>query len=276
MKINEASAKIQVSYQGASPNMYIGNEAITFHLTRGYIIEGNTATFNDAVNFIGTVQAVTKPKEFTAWKFGFLQFQKVESLKIFYAGPKRKAGQLYLLIDRAPALSSPIQLDSEKEFDPWTHSFDATLSGTKITAISGDHPASRAPKKMTNSKTNAYNYLFHLIDDRMFWTVFTAQNPAGEFHHLAHVSWKVRYDFKFVWRNGAPVVHHNASRFWCNKSKLGAPSAQGLTSLMRNPVPPYANSEVRNAIKKTVLGGPPNRFDCEERAYVKPPIVFYK
>ncbi len=58
MNINHATAKIRVSHLSARPNFFMGPTAITFHLTRGHFVEGDTETFNDAINFIGTVQAM--------------------------------------------------------------------------------------------------------------------------------------------------------------------------------------------------------------------------
>jgi hypothetical protein len=275
MNIDHPSAEIRVSHPGATPAPEVGGGAITFHLTRGYIVEGDTETFNDAINFIATVKATTTEAEFNDWHFGFLQYQELEFLGMFYAGPKRQAGQISLLIGRPPALAGNLHLDSEPDFEPWTHSFDATLSGGKITAISGDHPASRAPRRMTNNKTNAHNFLFHLVDVRRFWTVFSAADPAGDLHHLAHVEWKLRYDFQFVWRNGQPAVHQNRSTFSAGRSVSGAPAEESLKALLKNPAAPHANPEVRKAIRNSVLGGPPNRSDKAERIYHNLPRHFY-
>jgi hypothetical protein len=275
MQIYHATAKIKVDHPGAKPNFAEGRKALTFHLTRGHFLEGDTETFNDAINFIGTVQAATTPSEFKTWRFCFLQFQKVDELGMFYAGPKRRSGQISLFISKPPALTTSLHLDSEDEFSPWTHAFDGTLSGGKITAISGDHPAARAPKHMTNSVTNALKFLFHIVDVRRFWTVFSAQDPAGDFHHLAHVEWKLRYDFMFVWRNGSPKVHQNRSLLSASQSVSGAPTEEGLNALLKNPKPPHANAEVRKAIKHAVLHGPPNRSDLGERKFVNLPRNFF-
>lgn len=276
MNINNPTANINVTKLGAIPAFAVSPSRVTFHLTRGHIIEGDAEYFNDAINFIGTVQASTTPSEFKNWKFGFLQLQKINTLGIYYAGPTRKSGQIALLVHEGPAMPQTIHLDSEKNFAPWTHSFDATLSAGKITAISGDHPASRAPRKMTNSATNAFNYLFHVIDDRRFWTVLTAEDPAGNFHHLAHVAWKLRYDFQFAWRNGSPKLHKGASTFFVGDSVIGAPTDKGLQSLLKNPKSPYSNEEVRKALKYTVLHGEPNRHDWPVRQYSNLPREFYE
>jgi hypothetical protein len=275
MNINKPTAKIKVDTPGARPSIAIGPTRITFHLGRGYIAEGNTETFNDAINFMGTVQAATTPDEFLQWNFRFLQFQKVEFLGFFYAGPKRSSGQITLLVHKPPALAAPLHLDSEDEYSPWTHSFDASLSGAKITAISGDHPASRAPRKMTNNISNSLNYLFHFIDKRRFWTVFTAEDPAGNFQHLAHVAWSLRYNYQFVWRNGEPQLHRNESTFSNSGSKSGPPGDSELQNLLTRPSSPHSNPTIRKALRDSVLGGKPNRSDKGERIYRNLPNDFF-
>jgi hypothetical protein len=254
----------------------MGPKAITFHLTRGHFVEGDTETFNDAINFIGTVQAATTPGEFKTWRFRFIQFQKLDFLGMFYVGRKNKAGQVSMLMHEAPALVQSLHLDSENEFTPWTQAFDASLSAGKITAISGDHPASRAKNTITNRKTKALNFLFHTVDVRKFWTVFSAQDPTGNFHHLAHVEWNLRYDFMFVWENGIPKVHQNRSTFSTGQSTLGAPTEESLKKLLKNPKPPHANPEVRKAMKQSVINGrPPNRSDLKERKFFNIPRQFF-
>lgn len=275
MNIQHATAKIRVGQLGIVPAAHVSPLRITFHLTRGHIVEGDTETFNDAINFIGTVMVSTTPTEFADWDFAFLQFQEIEFLGIFYAGAKRDDGQIVLLPHQSPALSDNLHLDSEPDFDPFTHGFDASLSGGKVTAISGDHPASRAPRTMTNNVTNAVNYLFHFIDKRKFWTVFTARDPSGVFHHLGHVAWSLHFDFQFTWRHGSPKARNNGSQFSAGEFVQHAPTYGKLQSLLNHPVPPHANESVRNALKRTVLNGKPNRSDNGQRIFNNLPHDFF-
>lgn len=275
MNIQNNTAKISVTKVGIVPATHTSSKRVTFHLTRGHIVEGDTETFSDAINFIGRVMASTTSSEFKTWKFGFLQFQQVEFLGIFYAGPKRDSGQIVLLVHKPPALPKTLHLDSEDAFSPFTHSFDATLSAGKITAVSGDHPASRAPRTMTNTVTNAVNYLFHMKDIRRFWTVLTALDPTGGYHHLAHVDWKLRYDFQFVWRNGQPQIHKNASSFSAGESVLGPPPDANLQALLKQPAAPHSNEAVRKALTHTVLQGRPNRSDNAQRIFNNLPRDFF-
>lgn len=261
MTIDQKTVTIKVDAPGAAPAFGEGQTNVTFHLTRGYIVEGDTETFNDAINFTGKVNVTTTEKEFADWKFAFLQFQKVEFLGFFYAGPKKSAGQVTVLADRKPALDEAVHLDSEDEYSPYTHSFDASLKGGLVTAISGDHPASRAPKQITNRITSAFNYLFHAIDQRTFWTVFTAKAPDGKFTHLGHVKWALEYNFQFVWKDGKPASRINKSSLTKGSFVAGPPPDGEIAALLASPKPPHANPAVRAALKNAAIGGPPNRSD---------------
>lgn len=276
MKIDTASATIKVDTPGASPAVHIGRSQATCHLTRGFLMEGDTETFNDAINFTGKVKAATTDKEFQDWKFRFLQFQRVEFLGYFYAGPKKSAGQISLQPHLKPALSEKLHLDSEDDYSPWTHSFDATLKAGLVTQISGDHPASRAKLELTNNKTKATNFLFHIVDKRTFWTVFTAQGPDGVFQPLAHVEWALEYNFMFKWKGGKPEPPKSSSSLTTGNFAAGAPTDAEVKKMCTAPAKPFGNEAVRNAIKFTVMGGPPNRSDQDTIQFINLPLDFYQ
>ena len=276
MQMDTASLKIKVDTPGAKPSPFIGRRVVTCNLTRGFIMEGDTETFNDAINFSASMKAATTDKEFADWKFRFLQFQRIEFLGFFYAGAKKSGGQVSMQCHQKPAMNETLHLDSEDDFTPWTHSFDATLRGGVITQISGDHPASRAPVEVVNNVTSATNFLFHIVDKRRFWTVFTAQSPKGDFQPLGHVEWTLEYNFMFKWKGGKPGVAKDGSSLAAGVFTSGAPADAEVKGKCTSPAKPHSNESVRNAIKFTVIGGPPNRSDKDTVQFINLPVDFFQ
>jgi hypothetical protein len=276
MTIDTASVNIKVDTPGAKPAPFIGRKNVTCNLSRGFIMEGDTETFNDAINFTGTVKAATDAKEFASWKFRFLQFQRVEFLGFFYAGPKKSAGQASMQCHLKPAMSETLHLDSEDDFTPWTHDLDATLKAGLVTQISGDHPASRAPLEVVNNVTSATNFLFHIVDKRTFWSVFTAQGPDGKFQPLGHVEWALEYNFMFKWKGGTASLAKDGSSLSPGTFRQGPPTDPAVKAMCTAPAKPHANETVRNAIKFTVIGGPPNRSDQDTIQFINLPPDFFQ
>jgi hypothetical protein len=276
MTIDTTSVKIKVDTPGAKPSPFVGRKNVTCNLTRGFIMEGDTETFNDAINFIATVKASTTDKEFRDWKFRFLQFQRIEFLGFFYAGAKKSAGQVSMQCHLKPAMSETLHLDSEDEFTPWTHSEDATLKAGLITQFSGDHPASRAPREVTNNITSATNFLFHIVDKRTFWSVFTAQAPDKSFQALGHVEWSLEYNFMFKWKGGSPSLAKDGSQLNPGTFTQGPPTDAAVKAMCTAPAKPHSNEAVRNAIKFTVIGGPPNRSDKDAIQFINLPPDFFQ
>src|SRR5262249_48784574 len=48
-----------------------------------------------------------------------------------------------------------------------------------------------------NNVTKKDNFLHEVQLEFMFATIFTARDPAGTFHHLAHVYWNLRWQYRF-------------------------------------------------------------------------------
>jgi len=274
MTIDTASVKIKIDTPGAKPAPFIGRKNVTCNLTRGFIMEGDTETFNDAINFAATVKAATTPAEFADWKFRFLQFQRIEFLVFFCAGPKKNAGQASMQCHLKPAMGEPLHLDSEDDFTPWTHDVDASLKAGLVTQISGDHPASRAPLEVVNNVTNVTNFLFHIVDKRTFWSVFAAQGPDGKLQPLGHVEWALEYNFTCKWKGGKPEVARDSGVLTPGAFKRGVPADSEVKSKCAAPAKPHSNEAVRNAIKFTVVGGPPNRSDKDTVQFVNLPVDF--
>ncbi|MCX6612168.1 MAG: hypothetical protein NTW74_15100 [Acidobacteria bacterium] len=275
--INKSSAKLSVITSGAVPALKVMPDWVVAHLTKGFSVDGNTEAFNPAISINGTVQVGFGSRtELDRWKFGFIQIHRINKLDMFYAGKNRSDGSITIHVAESPVMAQTLCLDSEPEFTPWTHNTDFFINEGKVANFSVDHPASKAGFERGNRRTERTNFLFHLIDSRDLWTVFTALDPDGNFTHLAHVHWSLEYNFMFQWRDGKPQVKSDRCSFPNPDAfALGAPSDASLASLLAKPVPPHANEMTRKAIKLAIGGSPPNRTDHETR-FGNVPGDFYR
>ncbi len=274
--INKSTAKLNVITDGAVPALKVMSSWVVANLSKGFSVNGDTEAFNPAISINGTVQVSfgSRP-ELDRWKFGFIQIHRINKLDMFYAGKNRSDGSITIQVAESPVMTQKLCLDSEPEFTPWTHSNDFFVTEGKVANFSVDHPASKAGFDRGNRLKQRTNFLFHLIDSRDLWTVFTALDPEGKFTHLAHVHWRLEYNFMFEWRNGKPQVKSDKSSFpKPNAFALGAPTDAGLASLLAKPVPPHANEMTRKAIQLAIGGVPPNRTDHETRFGNVPPDFY--
>jgi hypothetical protein len=269
-----STANIDTTSEKAKPAVWVWPKAVVCHLTRGYSGDNDTETINPAINFNGRVNATGGEKDWTGWRFAFIQLHKVHQMGFWYAGKRPADGGIGIIVNKPPALTKDLCLDSEDAFKPWTRADDHYFFEGKARNFSTDHPACRAKRDLPNTVTSRMNYLFHIVDRRELWTVFTVRDPAGKFQHLAHVRWKLEYNFQFRWRNDKPEVATDSSSFTVDAFKKGAPTDSELTPLLEKPEPPLANPSTRAAITAAVLGGPPNRTDLDRR-FANVPFDFY-
>lgn len=274
--IQKNTAKLKVLTDGAVPALKVMSSHVVAHLTKGFSVDGDTEAFLPAVSINGTVQVSFGSRaELDRFKFGFIQIHRINRLDMFYAGKTVSDGAITIQVAEPPALAKKLCLDSEPEFSPWTHNTDFFVTEGKVANFSVDHPASKAGFERGNRRTERKNFLFHLIDSRDLWTVFTALDPDGKFQHLAHVHWKVDYNFMFRWRDGRPQVMQDSSSMpKPDAVALGAPTDAELQPLLATPAPPHANELTRRGITLAVGGSPPNRTDLVRRFANVPPDFF--
>jgi hypothetical protein len=214
------------------------------------------------MNITGATQGDTG-----SWDFGFVQIAKAKCMEFYYAGRMASEGAISCRVHIPPALQSPIVLDSEASRSPWTVSAPRfNSSGSAIHATTGDHPAAKVPFKLRNVKRNADNYLYHVIDEREFWSVFTAVDPNNRRIYLAHCHWVQRHNQKFLWRNYAPQKGANNSTFsFVDRDVKGAPTAQELQGILNNPTGGDIFNEVADRAMVQALLGPtgPNRTELD-------------
>lgn len=147
-------------------------------------------------------------------------------------------------------------LDSMPDITPFTRGSNSRfqLNNNEITCPTSDHPALKVPKELRNSGRNIKNFLFHVIDNREFWSVLTAIDPQGKRQHLAHFHWQISHNVKFSWRGGNPVVTSKKSSFTLHGKAKQAPTDTELQPLLANPVPPQFNIAAGNAVLQAFAG----------------------
>ncbi len=248
--------KLIIIDDAAKPDVFInpvGN--VIVHLTQGFnsatfpLGQGNALTAGAHVPLSGGLGGST---------FGFVQIGRSNFYGAFYSGRIANEGSVGVLGHVPPAMANPVMLDASGDApipffqDPARSSFTAPT----VNSTWGDHPASRVPTKLNNSNAhNIPNYLFHLIDDREFWTIFTAQDPGGALRFIAHFRWQVRYDVEFMWRAGDVQVRTSKSFFKVHeRNTKGRPADASIQAMLSNPVGPLANVAFLAAINLAFKG----------------------
>ncbi len=255
--IDAGSATIKVTTAGVKPAVDLRSSPIVCNLTRGYTDPNNIVV---AFNATGQVKVTAPPAELQAWKFGFIQFQKIKALTLNYGGGFVSNDSIGLFVNQPPALPQSLALDSRAASTPFTSSDPFFMDQGKVTNAMGDHPALRAPASLTNLHSGRVNNLSSLTDHREFWTVFTAKDPAGKLQYLAHFHWELKYDFLFEMAD-VLKLKFSQSKIDFGTPRLGPPTESELAGLLANPVPPQANDLMLAALRAAVLGGLPNRMD---------------
>ncbi|MGB8473589.1 MAG: hypothetical protein WCE61_05820 [Candidatus Acidiferrum sp.] len=270
MNIQDSHLVLTVVDSGAKADVLInpvGN--IICHLTQGF----NSSTYplgqGNAITAGAHLPVVPGPGEsVSAWNFGFVQIGRIINpafTGIFYAGRIRREGSITVNPSVPPGLASPILYDATgSPPDPWFETPNPSFTPPNINAGWGDHPSLKVPLKLRNSgRSNVDNFLFQLILDREFWTIFTATDPPGKIHYIAHFHWQVRYDLELMWRNGNAALRRNKSFHKVLEAKvMGAPTDPALRTLLANPSGDRANKLFGHSITQSFLGPRgPNRTE---------------
>ncbi len=246
------------------PDMSIGR--LKGHLTKGFIGDDWK---DDAISWKASAPTTLSAAERQSWEFGFVQIAEATSFQSFYAGRIPREGSVTLDYFVPPALSKTILLDNGDKAAqlPWYRMPGATIIGNRMESASGDHPGLIVPLTREN-KVRSYvkNYLFHVIMDRRFWTVFTAKPPNGALQYVGHFAWRLRYEFVFKWLDDNPIVARNASILDVPATGVaGRPTEASIQGLLDTPSGPRANEAGDRAILLTESGSAPNRRDLEGR-----------
>jgi hypothetical protein len=256
VKILDAQLKLPVGDDNAKPDVHINPVGhIICHLTQGF----NATTFpRDQGSALTAGAHVPIAGDPAGTNFGFVQFGRANFYGAFYAGRIPQEGSIGVLAHNPPALASAVMLDATGS-PPIPFFQDPTLSSfvpPSVHSSWGDHPASRVPLKLRNSaRSNVHNFLFQFIDDRDFWTIFTAQDPGGALRYVAHFRWQVRYDVELMWRGGEARLRKAKSFFKVHERKtMGRPAEPALQAQLAAPTGPRANTAFAGAITLAFFG----------------------
>jgi hypothetical protein len=282
MTINTASAGIILDVQKATPGVWKGPRNAVCHLTHGFTSTPvGTWRADDAFTLTGHVKVTPGQGDtlltLNKWQFGFIQLVRVNFLGFFYAGRIKQEGSISILCHIKPALPRAVWLDSDDKCSPWKRKVPQfQFVAPEVESETGDHPAVMAGWELPNSNTNVTNFLFHIVDSREFWSVFTAIDPSGATHHLAHFHWSIRHDVLFRWRGGNPDVRTTQSSFDLHENIKGRPKDPDLQALLTNPVGPQYNPSIQQAIEQSMKSGQtPNRHD-NPQWFVNVPNDFFQ
>jgi hypothetical protein len=281
--VNIVTAKITVDHAKAKiadPGHTIpgaksgtGNPAFIGNLTHNF--NENDKLCGHAFTATGEVEVSAAPGELNTWDFGFIQFQRLNAFTLMYGGMTADEGGI--IVNAEKAMTPLVCLDSKAAgtdstgkptgHPPWTNAktkgtltFDAAAGKAKIET--GDHPQHRVGTMLINKRTARDNFLFKLIDDRDYWTVFVARNPAGLMQHLAHFHWKLKYVYTFKWRKGEPKgAKDPTSVLTFDKPQPGPPTEPAIQGLLKNPAAPMANPVMMNGLQKAVEESSQHRID---------------
>lgn len=217
---------------------------VVLHLTNGF--DPNPKKVRWAFNFLGHVKVDINPKAtMTPHMFGFVQYLRHNSMALYYAGRKKEEGSVSIEIAQpeiihdyyldcyphtirpfivSPNNYSPFYAEGQTKLVAPTFSGPIYITGEQ-NANMGDHPVWPFQQQIQNVTTKKENYIYHVIDEREACSIFSVLTPYGSFIHLAHVSWKLRYEFKFRWHRGVPQpqVAENKSHFKVGNVVPGAP-----------------------------------------------------
>jgi hypothetical protein len=289
--LNASTAKVTLDKAKAVPTLHVfptgatSDPVVNSHLTNNFVA-GNSGPGGvkaaDAWTAEGTVAVAAGPAdqaELAKWHFGFIQFQKINGLTLYYNGQSRSQGGVIIQAHIAPALSNSSGRDhADKDPNPpWMRVGTAgnlTVDATKgvATAKVGDHPMLVAGTKQMNGKTGYMNYISQLVDDRSFVTAFVARDPQGVYQYLSYVEWNVVWNFTFTWRGGLPTPSKGttgavATNFDMKAAVAGKPPQSWLKSFLSDPnaVVKLGTAE-QNAALKAAINGPPNRLDLPDPA----------
>ncbi len=274
MKILDAQLTLAADFSKAKPDVFINPVGhLICHLTQGF----NSAAFpngqSNAITADAHVPIALGPGESIGnFNFGFVQIGRINPGQsfsgIFYAGRMHSEGSITVNPNVPPALASPILYDSTgSPPDPFFETPTGSFTPPKMNATWGDHPALKVPLKLRNSGRNVDNFLFHLILDREFWTIFTSTDAAAKITYIAHFHWQVRYDVELMWRNQNAVVRRNKSIAKVVDAKVkGAPTDADLQPLLAKPSGARANALYGRAMTQAFFGARgPNHTENDTR-----------
>lgn len=269
--VNANSAVIGGTFNLARPavdfDCGLSGALVVCHLTQGFNkqdpFKSGAALRIDGQ--VGVAVGALGPSK--GFEIAFLQFIRFNTLGVFFAGRRASEGSIGISVDRA--MPKTVMLDPNKTMLPWMSETSFTRTGNLAKNSMGDHPFLQLPRQAPNFNTGVPNFLFHIVDDRDFWTIFSVRDATGKFQHLSHFHWNVRHDVMLQWRGGVPSPAKFASSFTADQqSTKGAPVELALAALLAAPGGPIAVDELTAALPRAAAK-PPNPFRSDNPSWFK-------
>jgi len=275
--VDAAKAKITISNAAkAKPSVFaLGGGSVTgfnTHLTNGFVPgnSGQAVRAGDAFTATATVPVAVgagDQADLKNWNFGFIQFQTIGSLTLYYTGAYKDRGETIVQAHVPPAMvANPGRDHMNDPNPPWLRvGTTGDLVFNKATGLAsvtmGDHPMCMVGKDRMNGKSTYYNYLRRVSDVRTFHTIFSARDPAGTFQHLAHFVWSVTWDYEFQWKGSGTAVSFTpvgGTGFKMGQPAAGAPAEKTIVPFLKNPVaaPKLGTNEQNGALLSALKGSP--------------------
>jgi len=271
---NHSSASAQVFFSKSSASRLVCTH-LKHNFVPGLSLADIAANSKDAFSMTATVPVdvpIAETDTFKKWNFGFIQFQKISALTLYYAGASNSDGELSIHGNMSPAMSNNHGRDHFNDPNPpWLkvdtlgHLVYDSKTGL-VTCKMGDHPMCGVTNELTNTKTSRPNYLRRMIDSRSFHTVFSALDPSGKYLHLSHVTWVCQWDYEFQWKSGSMISASKATsghtNFKMDTPKSGMPADKSIVNFLAAPksAPKLGTNEQSVALQSAVIG-PPTRID---------------
>ncbi len=283
IKVDSGKAKITLADTAkAKPDVLIsktfGTNFACSHLTNGFVpgITLANVSATDAFTATATVPVDVPAADLATlklWNFGFIQFQRIGALTLYYSGQYSERGEIIVQANLAPAMGNSHGRDHSYDPNPpWLRvgtSGDLVFNAATglVTVKTGDHPMCRVGTEIKNTKTGYTNYLRRLIDARTFHTIFAALDPNGKYHHLAHFKWTVNWDFEFQWSGGSMIGKSKAAGagqtgFTADAPQSGAPADSKVLAMLKDPkMAAKLGTNEQSAALKNAINGPPNLIE---------------
>lgn len=186
--------------------------------------------------------------------FGFLQTQWVETNRAVYRGRRSGDGSILVKRDRPPARRRAPCSDTSVPGQFWTYHPGETdqppACNHNVNLTSRDDPADTYRLIERNSRTGKDNYLHNAYLGFAFTTVWSVQQPGGNFRHFRSVYWNTRWYYRFRLNNFA-APNNRASWSFTELPHTGANVSgiiSGAPTDRRTPVFTSAQPQNCNAI----------------------------
>lgn len=272
IQVDVGSATMAVDAANARPNVTVGRQWISVHLTEGFISTETPPGMNKPafhitaeVDVFVDTQAEVDDILNGKWIFNFIQVCRINDFETVWTGRTKNEGEVTLDTAIPPALPARhrVSLDSQTSTTPFVNTDlpVATVSrrpGPRIkvhvVCKMGDHPNARqVTTSFQNRATRSSNFLRSFVDDSDFVTVFVVRDDRRVVQPLAHLHWRLAYYASIKWLKRQARAELRSPLLQFDSFIAGKPSDAAVVAILANPVPPHTNDVLNEAARSGVL-----------------------